>query len=274
MKKKVFWKVMPAFVTALAVLTLAGCATSMQDRQVTREELAGMNMLGSVNANLTMTGAMIPTPYGTIFAGPTDDKVKALAYTRLIEEARKKFEGEVDIVNITISRNGRNGNNYLYSSSGSVISTYSAADRASERLGGITGQILNAFRGNNNATIAILDFVNANDRRSVLGRYLVEQISNYFFQNSNLKIVERAQISRIANEQNFNMSGSVSDETAVRIGRMTGAAAVTLGTLTRMGDSISVNIKIVDTETGSLLSSGSTTIQGADYIELYNQYLD
>jgi len=192
-----------------------------------------------------------------------------------LEEARRRFTGNIDIVNITISQNGRiSETTFSYTSSGNVISTYSTADRASDRLDGITNQILNAFRGTNNVTIAILDFVNANEKRSVLGRYLVEQISNYFFQNSNLKIVERGQINRIMNEQNFNMSGSVSDETAVGIGRMLGATAVTLGTLTRMGNTISVNLKIVETETGSLLSSGSTTIQGTDYIELYNQLLD
>jgi len=65
----------------------------------------------------------------------------------------------------------------------------------------------------------------------------------------------------------------VNDESAVRIGHMLGVDAVTIGTLTKVGNKISVNIKVVDVESGSLLSSGSIEIDGSEYIEMYNELL-
>jgi TolB-like protein len=254
-----------------------GCAsTSLQDRQITGEELERIEILGSVQTNFVLDGRNV----GVTLLPPTDENIKGQAYSRLLEEARRNYSGNIDIMNINISLLSKKRKislggvveEYSYTSSGNVVRT-SASARTADRLDGITNQILNAFRGNTNVTIAIFDFVNVNGRNSVLGRYLVEQISNYFFQNSDLKIVERAQIDRIIREQEFGMSGNVSDETAARIGHMLGANAVTIGTLTRVGNRISVNIKIVDSETAAIISSGSTEIDGEEYIEMYNEYL-
>ena len=268
-----------AVVFIFIVSLFLGCAsnTSLQDRKLTASELDKVDILGSVQTNFVVAGR----GYGRFIFPPPDTELKELAYSKLLEEARKIYTGIIDIRNITISQSDKKekhdfwvgiiGIDYYYTSSGNVVSTAASA-RTSVRLDGITNQILNVFRGNRNATIAIFDFVNVNGKNSVLGRYLVEQISNYFFQNSDLKIVERAQIDNVLKEQNFGLSGNVSDESAARIGHMLGADAVTIGTLTRIGNRISVNIKIVDSETGSILSSGSTEIDGAEYIEMYNEY--
>ena len=254
-------------------------SSPVQSRQLTEEELTRTEILGSVNITFVLPG----TGTSGIAMPPTAD-LDGQAYSKLLEEARKTYSGNIDIRNITVSQNGQKqisnrgigfmeDYEFYYTATGSVVTT-SASARATDRLDGITNQILNAFRGNRNVTIAIFDFVNINGKTSVLGRYLVEQISNHFFQNSDLKIVERAQIDRVFREQNFGMSGNVSDESAARIGHMLGANAVTIGTLTRVGNKISVNIKIVDAETASILSSGSTEIDGTEYIEMYNELLE
>jgi TolB-like protein len=263
----------------LGLLLLLGCASnSFQDKQLTGDELEKSDILGTVQTSFVLDGRNA----GTLFLPPTDDDIKKMAYSKLLEEAQKNYSGNIDVRNINVSQSskkmklalsigGVGVEEYTYNSTGNVIRSSSSA-RTAGKLEGITNQIMNAFRGNKNVTIAIFDFVNINGKTSVLGRYLVEQISNYFFQNSDLKIVERAQIDKVLKEQEFGMSGNVSDETAARIGHMLGANAVTIGTLTKVGNRISVNIKIVDSETASLISSGSTEIDGDEYIEMYNEY--
>jgi TolB-like protein len=275
---EVFMKFIVIFF--LGISLFLGCASSppsLRDRQLTAEELDKTEILGSVQTSFVVAGKGI----GRFISPPSDAELKELVYSKLLEEARKIYTGNIDIRNITISQNdkkvisdswnGITGTDYYYTASGNVVAT-SATARAADRLEGITSQILGAFRGERNATVAIFDFVNINGRTSVLGRYLVEQISNYFFQNSDLNLVERAQIERVMREQEFGMSGNVSEETAARIGYMLGANAVTIGTLTRVGNRISVNIRIVNAETAAVISSGSTEIDGAEYIEMYNEY--
>lgn len=262
-------------VLLVGIVLLAGCAsTGIQDRQLNREEMDATEILGSVQTSFNLMGIIV----GLVAVPPSEENIKEQAYAKLLEEANRSYAGNIDIRNVNISPNGRKltffGYEYIYNATGSVISTYTNSQRTANRLGGITSQILDTFRGNRKEiTLAIFDFINVNGKQSVLGRYLSEQTSNYLFQNSELHIVERTQIERVMQEQNFGMSGYVSDETAVRIGNLLGANAVTLGTLTKVGNKISVNIKIVETESASVLSSGSTEIEGEEYIEMYNEML-
>jgi TolB-like protein len=261
---------------ALGIVLLMGCAnTAVRDRQISTQEMDKTEMLGSVQTSFNLTSVAV----GPIITNPLESNIKNQAYTRLLEEANKIYSGNIDIRNITITEVGRKikwgiGYEYTYMASGNVISTYSNSQRVANRLDGITNQITNAFQGNKNITLAIFDFINVNGKQSILGRYIVEQTSNFLFQNSDIRIVERNQIDKIIKELNFNMSGYVGDESAVQIGHMVGANAVALGTLTKVGNKISVNIKIVETESSALLSSGSTEIEGAEYLEMYNEMLE
>jgi TolB-like protein len=267
-----------SFLFFFGFVLFAGCAsTTIQDRQLTKEEMDTTDILGTVQTTFTVSD---PTGMGV---GVNEDEVKNKAYMALLQESSKKYTGNIDIRNINISRGKaktlgplpvRFSDEVTYTATGTVVSTYSSSQRTATRLSGITNQILDAFKGNQKTvTLAILDFANVDGKQSVLGRYLVEQTSNYLFRNSEIKIVERGQIEKVIKELDFNMSGYVSDESAVQIGHMLGANAVAVGTITRVGSKISVNIKIVETESAALLSSGSTEIEGEEYLEMYNELI-
>jgi TolB-like protein len=268
MKTKIIW-------TLLGFFLLIGCTTtSVQDKQISLQEMDTIEILGSVQVSFSLMG----TAAGPVVIGPSKENIQKQGYAKLLEEGNRKYSGNIDIRNINISESRRKitlrGYEYEYTASGSVISTYSNTRRFANRLDGIANEILNAFKGNKkDIRLAILNFINVDGKQSVLGRYLVEQTSNYLFQNSEIKIVERDQIDKVIKELDFNMSGYVSDESALTIGHMLGANAVTVGTLTKVGNKISVNLKIVETESASLLSSGSTEIEGTEYVEMYNEIL-
>ena len=268
----------------LVIVLFARCASN--SRQLTTKELSKVEILGSVEVNFTLMGTTmvnvdtLPEGHKHLagYRPPSSSKVMDTAYSKLLAEAFQKYGGNIDVKNITVEENVSKrkriseniGDEYYYTSTGIVIKT-DTSSKTLNKLDDISNQIIKAFRGNKNTTIAILDFVNIDGKKSVLGQYLAEQISNSLFQNSNLKIVERAQINRIIDEHNFNMSGFVDNETAAKIGYMLGATAVTIGTLTKVGNEISVNIKIIETESSLLLSSGATQISGSEYVEMYNQ---
>jgi TolB-like protein len=123
-------------------------------------------------------------------------------------------------------------------------------------------------------TVAVLDFVNIDGKTSVLGRYFSEETVHYLFKNSKLRLVERAQITRVTKEIAFHASGLISDSSAASLGNMLGADVVILGTLAKKGLHIMVNMRAIDVSTAAIKSTGRTEISGSAYRRMYNEILD
>jgi TolB-like protein len=140
-------------------------------------------------------------------------------------------------------------------------------------LGVILGILVPCAAQDKPMTVAVLDFVNINGEVSVLGRYFAEASINHLVKNPRFRVVERFQIEQIMAEQDFSSSDYVSEETASRLGRMLGAEAVVMGTLTKTGLHINVNMKFVDTNTGAILSTGKSRLSGSNYRKMYSQIL-
>lgn len=84
-----------------------------------------------------------------------------------------------------------------------------------------------------------------------------------------LHLVERIEIKRILTEQNFGQSALVEAESAPRLGQMVGAKYVMLGNYQKLGTQILINVKLVNTETGTIEPNSLTQIKG-DYANLFN----
>lgn len=63
-------------------------------------------------------------------------------------------------------------------------------------------------------------------------------------------MVERSQIDKVIQELKLHMTGFISQETAIRAGRLAGASLIITGTLSDIGKRVGVRAKIVRVETG------------------------
>ena len=91
------------------------------------------------------------------------------------------------------------------------------------------------------------------------------------FNTDKVRIIERANVETILAEQRFQASGLVSEETAKSIGKITGVDFVCYGTLKDLGETITVNARVVDVETGELCAMARTTITKDDYLKKQGQ---
>lgn len=64
---------------------------------------------------------------------------------------------------------------------------------------------------------------------------------------------------QILSEQTFQLGGCVSDECAVQVGHILGVQQMVAGSLSRIGEAYSVTLRLVDVETGELLSAEMIT---------------
>ncbi|MDR0877741.1 MAG: PorT family protein [Treponema sp.] len=81
----------------------------------------------------------------------------------------------------------------------------------------------------------------------------------------------REDLKYVRTEQLYQMSGYVSDETAVRIGHELGARIIITGELIRQGSRYSLRIRITNLETGTLLGIESFPVSDGDLFD-YNDY--
>lgn len=111
-------------------------------------------------------------------------------------------------------------------------------------------------------SIAISSFQHINGDQSELSNYLSDELVLKLFSvpNSNLEIIERGQLNKIFQEMQFSMSGVVDTKTIQKLGKLHGVGALVLGSITEMGESIRVNARLIDTETGKVFSAAGTTI--------------
>lgn len=72
------------------------------------------------------------------------------------------------------------------------------------------------------------------------------------FNTGYFTVLERAQMTEILKEQEFQLSGCTETECAIQIGKLLSANKVLVGTVSKIGNSYVINARIVDVEKGSL----------------------
>lgn len=89
----------------------------------------------------------------------------------------------------------------------------------------------------------------------LLGVGLQQALMYELQQNTNLRVIDRAVLRELMEEQDLGASGRVDAETAARIGRIVGAKYVVAGGFMDLFGDFSLTGRIVDTETTEILHS-------------------
>jgi TolB-like protein len=100
------------------------------------------------------------------------------------------------------------------------------------------------------ARIAVLD-IDSYDGE--LGVFTTEEIIMFLVKAKKFSVIDRDSIETLLKEQNFQMSGAVSDNTAVSIGKFLGASVIITGIIHQRYGQIDFSLKILDVETAEIL---------------------
>jgi TolB-like protein len=110
---------------------------------------------------------------------------------------------------------------------------------------------------NETASIAVFNIVSPSTR---LSEYIIEEVMNSFTNMHKYNVVERNKISSVFQEQDFQMSGNVSDDTIQSIGNMLGAQFVVSGTLDDVGNYYRLRLFVIAVASGERKSSTAVNI--------------
>jgi hypothetical protein len=126
----------------------------------------------------------------------------------------------------------------------------SAQQKSSETLNQISEKLIAALP--QNSILAVLN-ISADDKNTAV--FVRDEIEFSLVESGKFRIVDRKSLDAVQDERSFQMSGEVSDESAVSLGNMLGANIVISGNLSGAESSRRLTIKALDVETAEILST-------------------
>lgn len=79
---------------------------------------------------------------------------------------------------------------------------------------------------------------------------VLDDLSTYLLKTKVFKLIEREQLEKAIKELKFNLTGFIEPKKAIELGKMVGAQAILIGSVSDRGTSVMVNARIINTKTG------------------------
>lgn len=129
-----------------------------------------------------------------------------------------------------------------------------------------------ALAQDSESRIALADFQNQTGD-AAYDQYtsgLSEAIGTFIAKSGMVQLVERNRIQEAINEQLLAQTGFLDEESAAEVGRLVGAQTMILGSFLQEGGQFQVNARMIDTETGKVLTAEQAShpeiLQAADMV--------
>jgi TolB-like protein len=119
-------------------------------------------------------------------------------------------------------------------------------------------------------TIAILTFDYSGKTaaleplREGLAQMLIADVSA----SANVQVVERARLKAVLEEQKLGRSGKVDAATAARVGKLLGARFLVLGSYFDIAESMRVDARVVEVETGKIVKAVGQSGASSDFLTI------
>jgi hypothetical protein len=102
--------------------------------------------------------------------------------------------------------------------------------------------------------------VNMNSASVNLSNYVIDSIVMHL-NRDNFVVIERSELDTVQKEQKYQLSGEVSDETAVSIGKQLGTQMIVTGSILPFGSDYSLRLKITDVQTAQIIGTKIFTVK-------------
>src|SRR5258708_18519920 len=114
-------------------------------------------------------------------------------------------------------------------------------------------------------TVAVFDFESKDEAVRDLGPKIATLLNANLSMNPDIITVERAELDKAMGEQELGLSGTVSPESAAKVGQFTGAKALVTGRLLKVENQTMIVAKVIGTETSRVYGA---MVQGAPTVSI------
>jgi TolB-like protein len=130
-------------------------------------------------------------------------------------------------------------------------------DRAIERVG---EQVVIALRGERRLRLAVSDLLDQQGVTTALGRYVAERLTTRIATGASFSVIGRRRVEQVLDELSLGAYDLMQAANARRFGRMIGADAIVVGTLSVLPERVDVDVRIVDVESSRILGAAQATM--------------
>ena len=106
---------------------------------------------------------------------------------------------------------------------------------------------------------AIIAIINISSDDNEVSEFIAGELE-YILVNKGFNVVDRSELDRIRQEQNFQLSGVVDDNSAVSMGKFTGANIVITGAISGSGNMRRLRLRALDIQTAMVVGSASEAL--------------
>ncbi len=114
-------------------------------------------------------------------------------------------------------------------------------------------------------TIAVMDFSLSGMANKDIEKFAMEDMTTKLVQSGQYIVVEREKLDSILKEQELADSGLLDEGSATKIGKLVAADVILTGSFAKQGGSWKVNLRLVDVETGIIISAINDRISADEF---------
>ena len=110
------------------------------------------------------------------------------------------------------------------------------------------------------STVAVLPLYTLDGAATTFGKYLSERLLTEIYSRRKVNVVDRSLMDKAIAEMKLSATGMIDNATAKQLGKMVGADLLATGSYTDLGDSIDLNARLIETESGAVLGAGEVKV--------------
>ena len=152
---------------------------------------------------------------------------------------------------------------FILAVSASAFGRESPLDRELNRL---TEKVVLDMNAAGEARVAFLDFVDLDGKTTRFGRFVVEELRTRFYSTKRFTVVERRSLDAVLEEQKLQLSGLISENSAVNIGKLVGANALVTGNIADLGREVRIIVRLVSVDSATVFAVARAIVPKDDMV--------
>ncbi len=149
-----------------------------------------------------------------------------------------------------------------------LLPNFAGAQGYENEIQNLSAKMAQKIVNSGKSKIAVVDFTDLKGNVTELGRFIAEEFSVALLESSQgFEVVDRTHLQSILKEHKLSETGVIDPQTARKLGQFAGVDALVTGTITPLGESVRLAVKVLDVETAKVISATSGNIPATDAIK-------
>lgn len=108
--------------------------------------------------------------------------------------------------------------------------------------------------------VAVTELTDLSGQKTALTAFLTNRLIDQLAETRKIQLIERSRLDTIVKELDLSMSGYIDERSEKLLGKMLGADAIVAGTVTDLGATVDMTVRLIRTESGEILAAGQVEV--------------